>query len=176
MEEEWRDIVGYEGLYKVSNKGRVKRLQGKGCKQERILKPGKNRGGYLRVKFWKDGKGINYKVHRLVAQAFIPNPQDLPEINHKDENKENNCVENLEWITHKENINHGTRNERMVKTKSKPVIGISLDSKSYLYFNSAKDAQSLAGFKCSAISACCRGKRKTAGGYHWKLAGTDVTV
>ena len=179
MEEEWRDIIGYEGLYKVSNKGRVKRLQGKGCKQERILKPSKNGPGYLRARLSKDGKSINHSIHRLVANAFVDNPQNLPEVNHIDENKENNNVNNLEWVTSKENGNHGTRNERIAKTKNKPVIGISKDGKSYLYFNCAKDAERDTGIHHGNISQCCRGTRKTAGGYHWKLSGdlptTDVT-
>lgn len=171
MQEVWKDIKGYEGLYQVSNKGRVKslsRVASNGRRiAERILKPYKNRGGYLQVNFYKDGKLINHYIHRLVATAFIPNPENKPEVNHVNENKENNNANNLEWATRKENNNHGTRKERMAKTHSKPVIGISLDGKSYLYFNSAKDAQRLGRFNHGAISDCCRGKRKTHKGYIW---------
>ena len=173
IEEIWKDIEGYEGLYQVSSEGRIKslsRLTSNGRKiADRILTPYKNRDGYLQLKLYKDGKYINHKIHRLVANAFIPNPENKPEVNHIDENKENNNVSNLEWVTRKENANHGTRNERSAKTNSKPVMGISLDGKSYLYFNSAKDAERLAGFDNSAISRCCRGKLKTYKGYTWSF-------
>ena len=168
MQEEWKDIEGYEGLYMVSSEGRVKRLQSKGCKQERILKPINNGYGYLRVTLFKDGKHITHRIHRLVANTFIPNPENKPEVNHIDEDKENNCVDNLEWCTRKYNCNHGTRTERSAKTQSKPVLAISKDKKSYLYFNSAKDAERLRGFNHSSIASCCRDKRKTHKGYTWQ--------
>ena len=172
MQEVWKDIKGYEGQYQVSNKGRVKSLSrvtsdGRSI-VDKILKSGKNSVGYLIVNLYKDGQLRSYLIHRLVANAFTDNSENKPEVNHIDENKENNCVNNLEWVTRKENINHGTHNERMAKTQSKPVIGISKDKKSYLYFNSTNDAQRLAGFNNRDISKCCRGKRKTAGGYIWR--------
>ena len=175
--EEWKDIKGYEGLYMVSNEGRVKSVErkvwnsGKQCYKtikERILKPGNNGEGYLIVNLCKEGNQKFYTVHRLVAQSFLPNPDNLPQINHVDENKKNNCVDNLEWCTNKYNINHGTRTDRMAKTRSKPVLGISLDGKSYLYFNSTRDAERLGGFNQGAISDCCRGERKSHHGYTWE--------
>ena len=173
IEEIWKDIEGYEGLYQVSSEGRIKslsRLTSNGRKiAEKILKPSNNGWGYLQVILCKDGKHINHRIHRLVAQAFIPNPENKPEVNHIDENKENNNVDNLEWVTSKENSNHGTHKERVAKAQSKPVMGISLDGKSYLYFNSTMDAGRLGGFKQSAISACCRGERKTHKGYTWRF-------
>ena len=171
--EIWKDIEGYEGLYQVSNKGRAKRLQSKGCKQERILTPVKNRCGYLRVTLCKDGQRRIYSVHRLVVQTFLPNPDNLPQVNHIDENKTNNTISNLEWCTNEYNCNHDTHNERSAKTKSKPVLGISLDKKIYLYFNRTMDAERLAGFKNGAISKCCRGKLKTHKGYTWMYADSQ---
>lgn len=115
VEEIWVDIKGYEGLYQVSNLGRVKsleRIDSLGHKRkEKIFKPQKNKG-YLRVSLWKDGKGKKYSIHRLVAIAFIPNPDNLPEVNHKDENKFNNNVDNLEWCTVAYNNTYGTRIQR----------------------------------------------------------------
>ena len=113
MTEQWRPIEGYEGLYEVSNLGRVKSLK---CGRERILKPQMKKKGYLQVGLRKEGKYKMFKVHRLVAQAFIPNPEGLPQINHKDENPSNNRVENLEWCDSKYNNNYGTHNERIVQT------------------------------------------------------------
>lgn len=120
MEEIWKDIKGYENLYQVSNIGRVKSLERiiinslgrKKTVKERILKQTKHKAGYYRIGLDREGKRKNYLVHRLVAQAFIPNPYNLPECNHKDENPLNNCIENLEWCDHKYNINYGTRTER----------------------------------------------------------------
>lgn len=123
MQEIWKDIEGYTGLYQVSNYGNVKSLSkfvfvsnpkftGYRHTKEKILKPGKNGLGYQLVVLRKDNKNYQMYVHRLVAQAFIPNPDNLPEVNHKDENKCNNSVDNLEWCTHIYNSNHGTVNLR----------------------------------------------------------------
>ena len=112
-EEVWKDIEGYEGRYQVSNLGRVKRVT-----TGRILKSCKNRGGYLYVNLCKQGVVSNKRIHRLVAQAFIPNPENKSDINHIDEDKTNNTVTNLEWTTRKENLNHGTHNDRVSKTLS----------------------------------------------------------
>ena len=113
MKEIWKDIKGYEGIYQVSNFGRIKSSYTK-----RILKGGKNKAGYLLVGLYKQGVLSRKSIHRLVAEAFIPNPDNKPEVNHIDENKTNNMVSNLEWMTAKENINHGTRNERSNITRS----------------------------------------------------------
>ena len=116
MEEIWKDIEGYEGLYKISNMGRVKSIK---FNKEKILFLQKDKYGYLRVGLRKMGKLKNYFVHRLVAEAFIPNPNNLPIVNHKDENKQNNCVENLEWCTVKYNNSYATalfqRKEKLKK-------------------------------------------------------------
>lgn len=123
--EIWKPVVGYEGLYEVSNLGRVKSLDRivKGCygsiahKKGKIISSGIGSTGYCIVSLQKDGKGKSFGVHRLVAQAFIPNPDNLPMVNHKDEVKTNNNVENLEWCDCKYNCNYGTGIERCVNTK-----------------------------------------------------------
>mgnify|MGYP002679946246 CR=1 FL=1 len=116
MGEVWKDIKGYEGLYQVSNLGRVRSLNYGRSGETKLLKQGTT-NGYKRVFLYKNGKGKNYFVHRLVAMAFIPNPNNLPIINHKDEDSSNNNVNNLEWCTQEYNLNYGTRNERASKSK-----------------------------------------------------------
>lgn len=120
--EVWKDIPGYEGLYQVSNLGGVKSIKrpdaaGSRLLREKILKPTIGTRGYLNVGLRKDNMQKKIEVHRLVAMAFIPNPQNLPQVNHKDEDKVNNCVDNLEWCSRSYNVNYGTRNGRMTKTK-----------------------------------------------------------
>lgn len=103
-----KDIVGYEGLYAITSCGKVWSY-----KSKRFIIPHPNTQGYLRIKLYKDGYYITYSIHRLVAEAYIPNPENKAQVNHKDENKANNCVNNLEWVTTKENANYGTRNKRI---------------------------------------------------------------
>lgn len=186
MKEVWRDIYGFP-YYKVSNWGRVKSFW---FGKEKILKPGKARG-YLLVSLCKDGKQYTRKVHRLVAEAFIPN-EDLfkTQINHKNENKELNFVwinddgtvdeskSNLEWCTHVYNCNYGTRNERIVeknrivqrngKTKSKVVLQYSLDGVFIKEWVSTREVERQLGFIHGNISACCLGKYHHAYGYIWQ--------
>lgn len=115
--EVWKDIEGYEGLYQVSNLGRVKRIVGEGCSYERIIAPHTNqRLRRVYVMLSKGGKRKNFTIHRLVANAFIPNPNNLPEVNHIDEDPSNNVVDNLEWCTKKYNINYGTAIYRIRKS------------------------------------------------------------
>lgn len=167
MDEVWKDIVGFE-QYQVSNLGHIYSK-----KVKRLLTPYPDKKGYLRVKFWKDSKGHAFKVHRLVAQAFIPNPNNLPQVNHKDENKENNTVDNLEWCDNDYNHNYGTRNERSNKTLtnrknlSLPVICVETG----VEYPSIQEARRQT--KIRNIGMCCSGSRNTAGGYHWKYA-TDL--
>ena len=184
--EIWKDIAEYEGLYQVSNKGRVKSLERKVWNsgnqsyqtiKEKILKPCKNSDGYLLLNLYKDGQRRPYFIHRLVADTFIPNPNEYKEVNHIDENKENNNVSNLEWVTRKENINHGTRNERIAKTltnrkdRSKPVVGTHKETGLVVKYPSMHEASRQLGIKASNISACCRGYKKHshAGGYTWSF-------
>lgn len=172
MENEiWKNIEGYEELYEVSNFGRVKSLKGGrwGTGKERILKPQTDGCGYLKVHLCNEGKVKTFKVHRLVAQAFIPNPQNLPEINHINEDKTNNRVENLEWCTREYNNNHGTRNQRVAKSntngkKSKRVLCV----ESGIVYPSSHEVQRKFGYSQGNISSCCTGRHKQAYGYTWK--------
>ena len=161
MMEIWRDIEGYEGLYQVSNKGRVKSLK---CGKERILRPGIDGYGYCFIILYNDSVRKTFKLHRLVAQAFIPNLYNKPQVNHLDENKKNNCVDNLEWATAKENINYGTRNERA----SRKILQYSKSGEFIREWQGALEVERVLGIDNSHINACCRGKRKSAGGFIWK--------
>ena len=165
MKEIWKDIKDYEGLYMVSNWGRVKSIK---FGKERILKPVTNSSGYLSVKLCKDGKVKAFTVHRLVAEAFLPNPDNLPCVNHKDENKQNNNVSNLEWCNCKYNINYGTGIERRSKKKSKPVLQYTLDGEFVREWESATQAEKEGGFNNGHIIAVCGGKRNNHKGYIWR--------
>lgn len=169
MVEVWKDIEGYEGLYQVSSLGRVKSLR---FGKERILKAGKDKGGYLMVNLCKNSKTKMYKVHRLVAQAFIPNPDGLQCINHKDENKTNNCVDNLEWCTYLYNNNYGTRNFKSASNRSISIIQLTLNNEFVRCYRSSMDAERRTGFHQEHIISCCKGDYKTAYNYKW-LYATD---
>ena len=157
MEEVWKDIEGYEGLYQVSSCGRVKGLgNGKSNNsKERILKANKIRGCYLQVGLFKEGKRKHFLVHRLVANAFLPNPENLKYVNHKDENPKNNYVSNIEWCTFQYNIDY---------SKSKQVLCVETNT----VYTSTMEAGRKTKINQGHISECCLGKRKTAGGYHWE--------
>ena len=165
MTEELKDIVGYEGEYAITRDGNVWSY-----KSNKFLKYSNNGKGYYQISLCKDGKGKNYLIHRLVAEAYIPNPEGLPQVNHKDENPQNNCVSNLEWCDAKYNANYGTRTERSNKKRSKPVYCIELDKTFY----GARQAARELGLDNSSIIKCCKGRYKTHGGFHWKYAETSV--
>ena len=162
MEEIWCPIKGYEGLYDVSDQGRVRSLK---FGKERILKQLRTPKGYLLVGLRKNRERKMCKVHRLVAQAFIPNPDNLPEVNHKDEDKENNSVQNLEWCDRKYNVNYGTRNDRC----SKPVLQFTKDGEFVKEWKSTNDVQRNLGYFHNYISNCCNGKCKSAYNFIWKF-------
>lgn len=184
INEEWKPIKCYEGLYEISNFGRVKRLgrieyvkRSNGysrTKQEKILKPKMHNRGYLQVSLYKNNKMINAYIHRLVAQAFIKNPNNYPCVNHKDEDKANNHVSNLEWCTIEYNDNYGTRNKRQgekVKGRyngpnSKQVRCVETN----IVYPSAAEAGRQLKISSSHISQCCIGKRNKCNGYHWEYA------
>ena len=172
--EEWRDIIGFEGKYQVSSKGRVKSLNYNRTGKERMLKAFKDDKGYLFVELSKDSKGKKYRIHRLVAQAFISNPENLPFVNHKDEDKTNNCVENLEFCSNEYNCNYGTRNKRIAESRinnpkiSKPVMSISKESGLIMEYPSVMEAERATGVNNSHIVRCCKGIYKSAGGYIWQ--------
>ena len=167
--EHWREIAGYEELYEVSDKGRVKSLGNNKSRKEKILKPQKRTDGYLQVGLHKDGHVKMLKVHRLVAEAFIQNPQGLETVNHKDEVKTNNVASNLEWMTQGDNVNYGTRNKRAGEALSKQVQMLDKQTGELLAtFPSINEAWIVTGIYHSNISKCCIGKRKSAGGYIWR--------
>ena len=170
--EEWRDVVGYEGLYQVSNQGRVKSLERKNCLgrtvKERILKSRTNRYGYMEVNLCADGKRKMLKVHRLVCQAFHDNPDNKPEVNHVNEDKTDNRACTLEWSTRRENNNHGTRNTRTAKALSKPVGQYTLDGELVKIWPSTAEVERQTGFSQGHICKAANGKFKQVYGFIWK--------
>lgn len=191
MEESWKDIEGYEGLYQVSNLGNVKSLKNNKTKKEKILKPFKTRKGYLQVILCKNKTIKRFSVHRLVANAFIENPNNYPCVNHKDECGTNNVVENLEWCTYKYNTNYGTCIERRAKSiknntnRSKAIskantnnpkiskqVGAFKDCNLVMTFPSTREANRQ-GYNKGNVSACCRNCYMREGnnvykGYEWR--------
>ena len=170
-EEIWCDVKGYEGLYQVSNKGKVKSLYDGRHKifREKILKPQKNGWGYLFVRLSKEGSNKMYTVHRLVLMTFDPNPDmENLQVNHIDEDKTNNRLENLEWVTCKENCNYGTHNDRVAEKLSLPIVQLTLDGKYIRSYKSSHEAEREGGFHPGNIIQCCKGKRKTHKGYKWQ--------
>lgn len=175
-DEIWKPISGYEGIYEVSNFGRVRSCDrivtyNNGVKHKyngKVLRSSNNTHGYLNVTLCNNRGHKTATIHRLVATAFIPNPENKTTINHINEIKTDNRVENLEWMTVKENINHGTHNERLAKTQGKPIQQFTRDGKIIAEFWSMHEADRKLGITFKNISACVRGKRKTAGGYIWK--------
>lgn len=169
FKEEWKPVVGYEGKYEVSNLGNVDSLNyHKTCVRKRIVLS-ESDNGYLRAALAKEGKTKHKLVHRIVARAFIPNPNNFPYINHKDENKKNNCVENLEWCDQKYNINYGTGLKRRAESQSQPVIQMSIDGVFIERFNSMSEAANKVGTDSYSISLVCKGVHKTSKGYRWRF-------
>lgn len=179
--EVWKDVLGYEGFYQVSNTGKVRSLDrvvnaksfSKTLKTGKLLKPSKNEKGYLRVRLCYNGKTKMFRIHRLVFETFIgPIPKGY-EINHLDENKENNALSNLSLVTHTENMNYGTcikrSSEKRVNGKrSKPVVQFDLNGNFIRRWPSiAQVARELSIYGID-ICNCCKGKLKTSGGFIWK--------
>lgn len=165
------DDVVYDN-YQVSNLGNVKSLNYRRTGREELMKPEKVKNGYYLVGLRKNGEKKMCLVHRLVASTFLENPDNKPEVNHKSENKQDNRVENLEWVWHKDNINHGTRNERAAKARingkrSKKVLQLSLTGELIREWESTAEC-GRNGFKQGAVCNCCNGKQKTYKGYIWK--------
>ena len=173
-EEIWKDIAGYEGKYQVSNLGRVKSLW-----KHKLMCPRANNQGYYQIYLYSDSKTRKmYSVHRLVAQAFIENPDNLPIVNHKDENPSNNCVTNLEWCSHKYNVCYGnglskameTRSLRNRKTAPKAILQYTKEGIFIKEFDSISDAARDLEIGLGNLWECLNKKygRKTAGGFIWK--------
>lgn len=170
--EIWKPISGYEGLYEVSSHGRVSSLNSSVKVDNYIKVPQINQKGYHRVELCVARRRKSHGIHRLVAQAFIPNPENKPEVNHKDENKSNNFIENLEWMSHIENSNYGTRNRRVAEANtngkmSKKVGQFTLDGLLVKIWPSTMEA-SRAGYSQSKISKCGNNKHNTHKGFIWK--------
>ena len=136
--------------------------------KERILKPRRDTCGYLQVCLYKNGEQKMGSVHQLVALSFIPNPNNLPQINHRDENKENNSVQNLEWCSAKYNSNYGTHNQRIAEKLSKPVLQYEKSGEFVKEWKSTHDIERNLGYSQCNISSCCTGRYKLAYNFIWK--------
>ena len=168
-EEIWKDVVGYEGIYKVSNNGKVLSLNYNHTKEKRLLKLRYDKYGYLTVYLCCSGhKDKLAKVHRLVAQAFIPNPMNKPCIDHINTIRDDNRMENLRWCTHVENSNNPNSLPHVGKSKSKKVNQYDFKGVYIKSFESTRDAERKIGIDHRLISSCCNNKREKAGGYIWK--------
>lgn len=176
--ENWKNVVGYEGLYEVSDQGNVRNSV-----TGRVLKPKHDRWGYLRVNLYKDRRQKSHLIHRLVARAFIQNPENYPQVNHKDEDKENNAVENIEWCTAYYNTHYGTAMQRSLEKMdlrtramhggaktAKPINQYCLSGSLVGVYRSSSHAAEVTGVSASRIRSCVCGKAKMAGGYVWRLA------
>lgn len=161
MNEIWKPVNGYETLYEVSDLGNVRN-----ARRKKLLSPYTGNSGYKRVKLYRYGIRERFLVHRLVAQVFIPNPQNLPQVNHKDENKTNNRADNLEWCDNKYNMNYGTRTKRASETKSLTVYMYNEGGLCGLW-PSASECHRITGYNRGKIGLCCLGKHKKYKGFKW---------
>ena len=181
MEQEiWKPVKGFEN-YEVSNLGKVKSLNYHRTGVEKVLKPSNDKDGYLQVVLFKNGKPKMFRVHRLVASAFIPNPEGFEQVNHRDEVKDNNCVENIEWCDCKYNINYGTRTERNAASRiNHPAKSKAVEASRFsdfreicLSFPSTMEAKRN-GYSQSTVSHCCLGNYCSKGnfykGLYWRYA------
>lgn len=160
--ERWKTIEDYPN-YMVSDMGRVKSLNYHRTGKEKFLKDSKDKDGYLYVNLSKEGKVKKFKVHRLVASAFLDNPNNLPEVNHINEDKTDNRFENIEYCDRFYNMNYGTRTERT----QKPILQFTKEGEFVKKWVSATQVQKELGINQSHISKCCKGKKKSIGGYIW---------
>lgn len=159
----WKAIAGYENVYEINTLGEVRRID-----SGNILKGYVNPDGYRRVGLTVNGHTKVFLMHRLIAIAFIPNPNNYPCVNHKDENKSNNSLYNLEWCDYRYDLNYGTRNNRASKSKKRPILQYSKTGEFIREWKSVTDLKNETGMDITHVSSCCRGKRKTANGFRWK--------
>lgn len=171
----WKDIKNFEGLYQVSDHGDIKSIErtktnnaGAQRVEERILKQRRDKDGYLAVCLSKEGKHYGRRVNRLVAEAFIPNPECLPVVNHKDENKQNNEADNLEWCTVRYNTCYGDGLRKMAAKQGRPVIQV-LNGNIIGEYYSTGNASKETGIPQGNIYKACAGERRIAGGYEWRF-------
>lgn len=173
--EVWKDISNYVGIYMISNLGRIESLErkvknrnGYRVVKRQIINSTKRKDGYHIVTLWKNNNKKSFLLHRLVAQAFIPNPNNLPAVNHIDENPSNNCADNLEWCDDEYNNNYGNHKFRSAATQSQKVNQYDLAGNFIKTWNSMKEIERVLKINHSCISACCKGKQKYSNGYIWK--------
>lgn len=174
--EIWKDIKDYEGCYQISNKGRIKSLDRivefndgrKRLYKGSILNPTYDKDGYLCIILSKNAIIKGFKLHRLVAEHFIPNPDNLPVVNHIDENKINNSIENLEWCSIKYNNTYNDRIKIITEKNSVPIIQYDLQDNFIKEWKSITEANKITGIASSSIISCCKGKNKKAGSFKWK--------
>ena len=168
MEEIWKDIKGYEGLYQASTLGAIKSF----VKYEEgiILKQSRNKKGYMEVSMYKDGKHSTKRVHRLIAETFLKDFYNKPQVNHIDGDKTNNAIANLEMVTNSENQIHAYKNNLETPRFKRKVSQYDINGNYIETFEYARNAKKKLGIDESSIIKCCRGKRKTVGGYIWKYA------
>ncbi len=172
MGEIWKPVVGYEGLYAVSSFGNVASLNYHGTGKRRILKPRPSANGYYFVQVFKNKIGKMVPIHRLVATAFVDNPNGYNVINHIDENKHNNMADNLEWCTHKYNVNYSLKKRRgkKITKRIRPVSQISKDGDVIKVWDNLIQIKTSLNYSDWSIQMCCEGKRKTAYGFIWQYA------
>ncbi len=166
---EWREVKEYAN-YEVNQFGQIRHK-----KRKHILKPRSNNGGYQYVNFKIDGKNTNFAVHRIVANAFIPNPNGYTEVNHKDYDKTNNCVENLEWVSSSQNKIHAFQKKENHSCRGKAVNQFSKEGNFIQTFESVSAAARELNCSISAISNCCLGRTKTARGFRWSFVESSTT-
>ena len=178
MDEIWKDVSGYEGLYQVSNLGTIKSAENRSNHKKSIIMKQCDVCGYMCVVLTKNSKQKMLKVHRIVAEAFVENFFNKPQVNHIDGNKHNNNAENLEWVTTSENIRHAFNNglnrpqKGKANRRSLPVEKLDLDGNVLDTYDGIREAERYTGIPHSNISNCCKGIYKTAGGYKWKMKNT----
>ena len=166
---EWRTVIEYDH-YEVNQIGEIRHKS-----RKHILTPRANKGGYLYVNFNINGKRTNFAVHRIVANAFIPNPNCYLEVNHKDFNRTNNCIENLEWVSSKENKQHAYTKEENSDARGKAVEQYSLQNELLQTYPSVRKAAEAVNGSVCGISNCCNGRSKTSKGYKWKFVEGSTT-
>lgn len=167
MSEIWKPVVGYEGLYEVSNTGKVRSLNYLGKGIVKVLRPS-NTNGYLQVWLSKNGKRKICYVHRLVAETFLDNPNSLPVVNHRNEKKSDNRVENLEWCTQKYNVHYSDIWNNKGKTGYRPILQFTKSGEFVKEYPSLCEVERQTGIRRCNIYLCCRGRYKSSGGYVWR--------
>lgn len=169
VEKEWRTVVECD-KYEVNQFGEIRHK-----KRKQILKPRPNRGGYEYVNFTVDGVHKNFAIHRIVANAFIPNPNGYMEVNHKDYNKSNNCVDNLEWVTSSGNKSHAYKKIENHIIRGKEVEQYTKTGEYVRTYDTVSDAAKAMGCCIGAISNCCLGRTKTSMGFQWRFSEGSTT-